>query len=166
VLLIVIYMYLIFLVQTTLLIKAISVFGIEPDLVIIALTYYSLTLNPTRSITLGFFTGFVLDSFQPSLMGINMLIYTLYTFVFSFLRNQLNKLNPSTQFLAVAIGCVSSDTVYFFLTEYTHPQRVFIELFRTFLPEAIFTGLLAVFFYFLLPNLKRILIRILQNDAL
>lgn len=157
--------YLVLLIQTTLLIKFISIFGFEPDLIVILLTFYSLNLTPSRAMTLGFFTGLVIDTFNPTQMGINMLIYTIYAYVFGSFKDKINLQNPQSQFFAISTGCLSSRLLYFTLTEYTNPSRIFSEFFLSYLPDSIYTGLVGLLLFFLLPSLRKAMSKVLDKKV-
>ncbi|ODS33951.1 MAG: cell shape determining protein MreD [Candidatus Scalindua rubra] len=102
------------LIQTTLL-HHISVLGIQPDLFIIFLVFYSLNSNLKRSFHVNWAIGLAKDFFTEGLFGLNPILFVIVGHLISIIKDKIFGRHLITQILVTLIISIIYNLLYFFI---------------------------------------------------
>lgn len=148
-------------VQTTV-VPTISINGIMPDLILIALFALSIQFGQLSGIFTGFILGLFMDVYSPSLLGQNALSNTIIGAFFGFFNEKMMRIDPIMKVFVLILGIFAHDAIFVGvrLVENGDPMTYLVQelLTRTF-PRAFYTTI----FLFLIfawnnivkPNFRR-----------
>ncbi len=147
--------------QTTL-VPLMSIFGIQPDLIIIVLALLCLEYGMTAGIYTGFFLGLLLDTYSPSLLGQNALAKTLLGFFFGIFNERVMRTDPLIKIVILVVGFLVHDLLFFGTQLFKYGDsfsHLFYEILTRTLPRAVYSVIIALLIAFwntsIKPNLKR-----------
>ncbi|MDF9408304.1 rod shape-determining protein MreD [Pelotomaculum isophthalicicum JI] len=133
--------------QTTIM-DYLSVYGVKPDLVMLLVIFNGFLLGPKEGAFLGFAGGIIEDLFSGSYIGINALTKMVAGYLAGFCGERLYKENSlvvaGVAFFSTTVGLLIN---YFLLLYLKIYMPFFYTLFRVILPTALYTAVLAPFFY-------------------
>jgi len=121
-----------------------DLYGIRPDMAMIALILLSSETGTVALIVYGFFTGFIQDVYTPEYLGYNAFTMSIMGFLLGTIRERLTVENYLVKVVATLFACAMHDLVY--LTLYTKFElSLLVSLFiRESIPGVVFTAVLAV----------------------
>jgi rod shape-determining protein MreD len=140
-----------FILQTTI-VPAISVFGIRPDLLLVALFFLALKTGHIPAIWTGFFLGLAQDLYSPSILGQNALSKTIAGFCAGFFNERMMRVDIVVQLVLLGVTFIVNDAVYFivqYLKTGGGAMGVLHDLALSTAPRALYSMLFA-----LLPYIK------------
>ena len=101
-----------FLLQTTW-IQSLEILEITPDLVVVALVFIALVVDPVEAILLAFLLGLLQDAYMPANLGLNALANVLVVLVVGLLRSGIVVDNMRVQIAFVVLAVLVHDLIYF-----------------------------------------------------
>ena len=147
--------------QTTL-VPLMSIFGIQPDLIIIVLALMCLQYGMTAGIYAGFFLGLLLDIYSPSLLGQNALAKTVLGFFFGVFNEKVMRTDPIIKIVILIIGFLIHDLLFFGTQLFKYGDslsHLFHEILTRTFPRAVYSTIIILLITFwntsIKPNLKR-----------
>ena len=99
-----------FVLQTTL-VKAIPIFGIKPDLLIVALFILSTKTGVLSGVYTGFLIGLAQDIYSPMILGQNALSMSFIGFIAGHFNEKIIRLDPILQGLLLIILFLVNDSI-------------------------------------------------------
>jgi rod shape-determining protein MreD len=137
-----------FVLQTTV-VPFISIAGITPDLLMVALFFLALKNGQMAAVGAGFFLGIAQDLFSaPSILGQNALSKTLAGFFAGFFNERMMRVDIVFQIVLVFITFLVNDAVYFIVQVIkTGGGGVVHDLVATTVPRALYSMLFAIMPY-------------------
>ena len=147
--------------QTTI-VHHISVAGVAPDMVLIALFILAIVYGRLSGIWAGFLVGLLLDVYSSGTFGTRALAYTTAGAFLGFFEQRRLAVNPSTQLILLIIASLITDSMMqlgtFGISNLSSIEFVKL-LFVAFLPRAMYTSIIAAFVlgfkYYILPAHQR-----------
>ena len=147
--------------QTTI-VPVITMFGIGPDLPLVALFFLALRTGHTPAIWVGFAMGLVQDLYSPSILGQNALSKTMAGFCAGFFNERMMRADFVVRLVLLGIVFIVHDLA-FFIVQYSKsgggPLSVLHALAFSTLPRALYSMLFALFpyvkEYFVGPSFRR-----------
>ena len=136
-------LFLIFLLQTTW-IQSLQIYGIIPNVVVLALVLLTLAADSTEAILLAFFIGLLQDAYLPENLGLNSLANVLVVMAVGFLRTSIVEDNVRVQVALVAAAVLMHDLIYFIGYSDIDIAEVPFFCFRYGVGSAIYTGFIAL----------------------
>lgn len=121
-----------------------DLFGVRPDLTLIALIFLAGETTTVELIVYGFMIGFIQDVYSPEYLGYNAFAKSVTAFLLDIIKERLTVENYMVKLLTTLLACSVHDVVYLLL--YTKLDlQLFVTLFvRESLPAAIYTSLAAM----------------------
>lgn len=101
-----------FLIQTTW-VHLISVFQIQPDLVIMVLVFIALRSGPSEATLLGFSIGLIGDAYTPPNLGLTALAKSIISFATGYIRNRIQVNSPLVQISLIFIAVLIHEIIYY-----------------------------------------------------
>jgi rod shape-determining protein MreD len=129
----------------------IAIFGIMPDLILLALVYIGISGGQVEGTTFGFTSGFLLDVYDPEAMGINTLTNSIVGFAVGYSRIGVVAEEIRVQALLLFLAGILHDLIYFTLYSIATPQAIFSSMLRYGLGTAFYTACVGAGFSLLLP---------------
>ena len=123
-----------------------SVWGIRPDLTMLALILLVIDSGPVESVLYGFFIGFIQDVYTPEFLGFNSFTMSLIAFLLDNIKERLTVENYSVKAVVTFTACIVHDII--FLSFYTKfDGSMMVSLFvRVSIPGAVYTSVILVLF--------------------
>jgi len=123
-----------------------SVWGIRPDLAMLALILLVIDSGQVESVLYGFFIGFIQDVYTPEFLGFNSFTMSLMAFLLDNIKERLTVENYSVKAVVTFTACIVHDII--FLSFYTKFERsMMVSLFvRESIPGAVYTSVILVLF--------------------
>ncbi len=150
----ILFLALAFILQTTW-IHFFEVFGLKPDLIILALVYITLEVGTNKATILGFCIGFTQDIHVPDDLGLNALVNSIIGFVVGWSRVRIMVDNIHAQ-VAVVVGAVLVHDLIFYIGQSgTELSEMPFFWLRYSLGRALYTGLIGLFLSLLLILRRR-----------
>ncbi|HEX2958973.1 MAG TPA: rod shape-determining protein MreD [Chitinispirillaceae bacterium] len=153
--------FLVFVLQTTI-IPTISIFGIKPDLLFLALFMLAVKTGIMPGLYVGFFLGLAQDIYSPVILGQNALSKTLAGFFAGLFNEKVMRLDPLIQTVLLVFTIILGDTVFLLIQIAKSGGSIHmfsIELLTSSLPRAIYSllfGIIPIFWeYFFQTRSKR-----------
>ena len=147
--------------QTTL-IPVLAVYGVQPDLIIVALFFLCLKYGVLPGIYTGFLLGLSLDLYSPLMLGQHALAKTVIGFFMGLFNEKMMKIDPVVKVIILAVGFIIHDVLFSGAELLKHGNSLvtlFPELFTNTLPRTVYTILVIFIIQFwnntIKPNLKR-----------
>jgi rod shape-determining protein MreD len=141
-----------FVLQTTI-VPVITICGIRPDLLLVALFFLAVKTGHIPAIWTGFFLGLAQDLFSPSILGQNALSKTIAGFCAGFFNERLMRVDIIVQLILLGLTIIVNDMV-FFIVQYVKTGGgalgVLHDLLLSSVPRALYSMLFA-----LTPYLKQ-----------
>jgi rod shape-determining protein MreD len=103
-----------FTLQTTL-IPVLTVFGIRPDLLMVALFLLAVRTGQMTAIWVGFFLGLSQDLYTPSVLGQNALSKAVAGFFAGFFNERVMRLDPLVQMVLLFLMFCIHDTLFYLI---------------------------------------------------
>lgn len=151
---------LVFVLQTTLL-PVFSVFGVQPDLIMLTLCYFGFKTDVTPALLAGFIIGLGQDFYDPVILGQNALGKTVVGFFAGLFNEKVMRIDPIFQLTLIAISFFLHDLIYYavlFFKNGTSLQLLAMELLTVTLPRILYTlvfALIPVFWELFFPSHNR-----------
>lgn len=101
-----------FLVQTTW-IHQVSVFQIQPDLVVLVLVLIALRTGPFEATLLGFGIGLVADAYAPPDLGLTALAKSVVGFMAGYTHSRIQANNPPVQVVLIFVAVLVHEIIYY-----------------------------------------------------
>jgi rod shape-determining protein MreD len=100
-----------FVLQTTI-VPVIDIFGIHPDLPLVALFFLGFRAGPMPSLWAGFFLGLAGDLYSPSILGQNTLSKTVAGFFAGIFNEKVMRVDTLVQMVLLVLTFIVNDAVY------------------------------------------------------
>ena len=142
--------FLVLLIQTTA-VPLISIASVIPDIILIALVYYSITRGQLYGTLLGAVYGLLIDLITGSLLGSLMLSKTLAGFTAGYFAGETKKENNirTYYFSLIVFSCsVVDDVVFSFFSVFDLQTNLFTLLFEHALLPSLYTATISILFIF------------------
>lgn len=141
------YVFLLLIIQTTVL-DGLRIFGVMPNLLLVAVICYSLITSDVKGLAFGAVCGLLLDITGGRIIGINTILCTYASFCCVWMCDKLYNNNEIiATIFAFIITFVYSIIVYFFNFIIWGESDILFVLLRKIIPEMIYNGVLAIFVY-------------------
>ncbi len=147
--------------QTTL-VPVLAVYGVQPDLIVVALFFLCLKYGVLPGVYTGFFLGLSLDLYSPLLLGQHALAKTVIGFFMGLFNEKMMRTDPLIKVIILAISFVIHDILFSGAELLKHGNSLVAlipELFTYTLPRTVYTILVIFIIQFwtntIQPNLKR-----------
>lgn len=139
-----------FLMQTTIF-QHIALAGMVPNLILIVVVAYGYMRGKSEGIYVGFASGLLIDLLYNDFIGLNALLYVLIGYVAGICNEIYYRDEVSVPIIFIAI----SDFIFnfgYYVFQFLLRGRldIFYYIWRTILPEMVYTVLISVFLYQLL----------------
>ncbi|KMQ50815.1 Rod shape-determining protein MreD [Chitinispirillum alkaliphilum] len=134
-----------FILQTTL-VKIISVYGVRPDLILVALFIFCTKTGVLPGVYLGFFLGLLQDLYSPSILGQNALSKSVIGFLAGHFNDKVIKLDPVLKAVLLIVLFMVNDSLIMIIEAMklgTGMDIIGPELLRFTLPRAFYSLLFA-----------------------
>lgn len=142
-----VFMIIISVVQTTVL-KSMEIFGVVPNLLVVAVICYALMRGDFRSIVFGAAAGFVLDLLSGRMVGMNMILCSVTALFCACLYENLFNNNPFVASIFVLwISAVYEFLIYVFYFLFWGNGDVVFALLHKVLPCAVYNAVSAFAIY-------------------
>ena len=141
----ILFIFVCFILQTTL-VKAIPVYGIRPDLLIVALFVVATKTGVMQGVYLGFFMGLTQDLYSPSILGQNAFAYSVIGYIAGLFNDKVIKLDPVLKGVLLIILFLVNDALVMTVQVAKSDSgmgMIFPELFFSSLPRAFYSLLFA-----------------------
>ena len=128
-------------------IPLISIEGVVPDLLLIGLIYFTISLGQIPGTLYGAFFGLTFDLITGSLLGSTMLSYTIAGFTAGYFSAETRRekyLNTFSFTLVVFLCAVVESIVYSFFSILDFNTNIFKLFFDNALLPAVYTGLVSI----------------------
>jgi rod shape-determining protein MreD len=100
-----------FVLQTTM-VPFINIFGVHPDLPLVALFFLGFRTGPMPALWAGFFLGLAGDLYSPSILGQNTLSKTAAGFFAGIFNERVMRVDAVVQMVLLLLTFVVNDAVY------------------------------------------------------
>lgn len=155
-------LFIICLILQTSFIPLLSLFEIQPDLLILVLFFLCSKHGSLPGIYVGFFLGLCMDLYIPAMPGQNALAKTVVGAFFGIFNEKVMRTDVIFKIMIIIIGFIIHDTIFSLIELIKNgnsPLFVFIDLYKRIIPRALYTLLLASLVYlwntFVQPNFRR-----------
>ena len=151
---------LLFTLQTTLM-PLIGVFGVKPDLLILALCFFAFKTDVIPALFMGFLLGLVQDFYAPEILGQNALAKTVIGFFVGLFNEKVMRIDPIFQLAIILFAFILHDSIFYGVDIFKSGltlQLFGAELVTTTLPRALYTlvfALIPIFSEYVLPSVRR-----------
>lgn len=121
---------------------AISLWEIKPDLVVLVLVFVGITSGQIEATILGFFSGFMMDVYNPEWMGVNALANSLIGFAVGYSRVGIVAEDIQVQAAILFVASLVRDLIYFLAYAFPDLVQALYLVLRYGLGTAVYTALL------------------------
>jgi rod shape-determining protein MreD len=136
-----------FVLQTTV-VPLISIAGVSPDLLMLALFFLALKNGQMTAVGAGFFLGLAQDLFSPSVLGQNALSKSIAGFFAGFFNERMMRVDFIFQIVLVFVTFLVNDAIYFIVQVVKADNgSVVHNLIMTSVPRALYSMLFALLPY-------------------
>ena len=118
----------------------IAVFGLRPDIVLLVLVYIGISGGQIQGALFGFFSGILLDTYDPQALGVNALTNSLIGFAVGYSRVGVVAEDLRVQVLILFLASLLHDTVYYTLYALSTPSVILPMVARYGLGSAVYTA--------------------------
>jgi len=125
-------------------VDVISIFDIKPDVVLLTLVLIGIHGGQSEATLLGFFSGFLLDIYNPEWMGANALANSLVGFSAGYSRIGVVAEDVQVQATILFFACLLHDFIYFAIYSFSDPLNIAMLMMRYSLGMAVYTAGLGV----------------------
>ena len=127
-------------------IHKLELFGVTPDIVLLLVAYIGITEGQISGTIYGFFSGLLLDFYDPQALGINSLANSVVGFGVGYTRVSVFAEDIRVQALVLFGATLLHDAIYFSMYSIGEPSRILPLFFRYGLASAILTALMGTVF--------------------
>lgn len=139
-----------FLMQTTVF-QHIALAGMVPNLILIVVVAYGYMRGRLEGMYVGFASGILIDLLYGDLIGMNAILYVMIGYVAGVCNEIYYRDEVSVPIIIIAISDFSFNFGYYVFQFLLRGRLdIFYYIWRTILPEVVYTVLIAVFLYQLL----------------
>jgi rod shape-determining protein MreD len=101
-----------FILQTTI-VPVIAIFGVKPDLLLLALFFLAIRTDVIPAVFTGFILGLAQDFYSPEILGQNALSKSIAGYFAGLFNEKVMRLDPFFQLVLLFLMFVLHDAVYF-----------------------------------------------------
>lgn len=124
--------------------NAIAIWEIKPDLVVLVLVFVGITSGQIEATILGFFSGFLIDVYNPEWMGVNALANSLIGFAVGYSRVGVVAEDIQVQAAILFLASLIRDFIYFVCYTFPNPVEALLQILRYGLGTAFYTAILGI----------------------
>jgi len=135
--------------------NSLSVFGVEPDLVLLVLIHVAVSAGRIQGTLFGFLAGFLQDVYSPGRLGINAFTNSIIGFGAGYAHGGVVTESLSVRALIIFSATFVHDIIYFFLRSSGNPGDAAVLLFRYGFPTALYTTAVGITISFVLFTLRK-----------
>jgi len=142
--------FMVSLILQTSFVPIISIAGVKPDLLMVALFFFSIKYGVMPGIFVGFVLGLGQDLYSPSLLGQNALTKTIAGAFIGLFNERMMRSDPFIKTALLFVAFIINDAAYFIIQiiKLGDPISIlFSGLFAKCLPRALYSIAVAVLFY-------------------
>jgi rod shape-determining protein MreD len=142
--------FMVSLILQTSFVPVITIAGVKPDLLIIALFFFSIKYGVMPGIFVGFALGLGQDLYSPSLLGQNALTKTVTGAFIGLFNERMMRSDPIIKTVLLLVAFLIHDALYFVVQIIKLGDPVwalFLGLLTKCLPRALYSIAVAVLFY-------------------
>ncbi len=125
-------------------VNTIAIFNIKPDFVLLSLVFIGISSGQIEATLLGFFSGFLIDIYNPEWMGANALANSVMGFAVGYSRVGVVAEDLQVQAVILFLASLVHDMIYFVVYAFSEPQNIALMILRYGLGTALFTAVLGV----------------------
>lgn len=125
-------------------VEAVAIFGIKPDVVVLTLVFIGIHGGQIEATLLGFFSGFLLDIYNPEWMGANALANSLVGFTAGYSRIGVVAEDLQVQAAILFFASLLHDFIYFAIYSFSDPLNIGVLMMRYSLGMAVYTSVLGI----------------------
>jgi rod shape-determining protein MreD len=138
-----------FVLQTTL-VPVINIFGIQPDLTIIALMILALRHGSMSALWVGFTLGLAQDIYSPSILGQNALAKTVIGVLVGLFNERVMNTEPIVKLIILLVAFFVHDTIFMAIEVLKNGSTIgalFMTLLVKTAPRAVYSIGIAILYY-------------------
>ena len=121
-----------------------AIYGVKPDVVLLVLVFVGITRGQIEATILGFLSGFLLDIYNPELMGANALANSVVGFAVGYSRVGVVAEDLQVQGAILFLASLLRDLIYFVIYAFPDLGQSAILLIRYGLGTAFYTALIGI----------------------
>lgn len=140
----------------------VAVFGVQPDLLFIALFVFAIQFGPLAATYIGFALGLSQDLFAPAILGQNALAQTISGFFMGLFNERVMRTDAMLKTIVVFVAFLLHDAIFLIVTIVKTDGTwgvLFMDLLCKTVPRAIysmlFLSLVYIWEYFFKPHSAR-----------
>lgn len=137
------------------LVPHLALFGVRPDLPLVATVLLAYARGSTTGTVAGFFIGLAQDVTNPAFLGLNALTKSLLGHVTGALRANLDASSLPMRFAVLFVAVVAHDVLYLAVFTRLALSELLLGLLVRSLPTALYTALVGMWAFALLGPLTR-----------
>lgn len=146
-----------FLLQTTLF-EHIIITDVKPNILLILVVSFAFMRGEIEGAIIGFCSGFLVDSFFGSILGINSFIYLILGFLCGKIFNKFYKDSVSIPFFLTLFFSLLYGILFFFFNVFLRGAPNILPFLNSIIvPEALYTSILSYFVYKLFFLINKLL---------
>lgn len=131
----------------------ISIKEIAPNLILIFVFFIAFSFGQTYGIWLGFFSGFLCDTFNSTYFGLNMALFLIIGFIIGTLKVKFYRDNLFVQVIIFAITLLLYEIIYTILLWQFSVGIFFVNILRYSIPQVFYSALISLFIFSLLRKI-------------
>jgi rod shape-determining protein MreD len=138
-----------FVLQTSLIPK-ISVWGVTPDILVIALFFFAMETDVLPALFVGFLLGLIQDLYSPAILGQNALAKTLLGFLAGMVNQRVMRTDLLIKSMLLFVAMIIHDSIFnlVYVSKGIGSIGVFfITLLRYTIPRALYSTIITFFIY-------------------
>jgi rod shape-determining protein MreD len=142
--------FMVSLILQTSFVPVIAIAGVKPDLLLIALFFFSVKYGVMPGIFVGFVLGLGQDLYSPSLLGQNALVKTVTGAFIGLFNERMMRSDPLIKTVLLLLAFLIHDSIFFIIqiVKLGGPlSTLFLGLLTKCLPRALYSIAVAVLFY-------------------
>ena len=120
--------------------QEIAIYGISPDAVLLVLVYIGISGGQIQGALFGFFSGFLMDVYDPQAMGVNALANSLIGFAVGYSRVGVVAEDLRVQALLLFLAGLLHDVIYFVFYAWSTPSAIPSLIVRYGVGSAVYTS--------------------------
>ena len=130
--------------------KEIAIYGISPDAVLLVLVYIGISGGQIQGTLFGFFSGFLMDVYDPQAMGVNALANSLIGFAVGYSRVGVVAEDLRVQALLLFLAGLLHDVIYFVFYAWSTPSDILSLIARYGVGSAVYTSAVGTLIFVIL----------------
>jgi rod shape-determining protein MreD len=127
-----------------------AVFNVKPDLLMIILFFFSIRYGVLPGIFMGFVLGLTQDLYTPAILGQNALTKTIMGACIGLFNEKVMRTDPFVKSILLFVMFLVNDALFMsvlVMKNNAHIATLAPELFMKTIPRALYSVVLAAFFY-------------------